>query len=103
MVIGRRSRRGPAGVGPRGAVKLTMHLDEARLGGRFAVLFTTAATLFGLFGLVSVVRGAQNGFVMPSHDATTVVRHGVMTERLRDCVTFERVQGETRVIVATSR
>lgn len=72
-----------------------MHLDEARVG-RFSVLFATAATLFGLLGVISVARASESP--MPA----TTVRQGTMTERLRDCVTFERVQGDALVIVATS-
>jgi hypothetical protein len=83
-------------------MKLTMHLDEARVGGRFSVLFTTAATLLGLFGVIAAARGAQAPLPMPMPEAT-IVRQGVMTERLRDYVTFERVQGEAMVLVATSR
>ncbi len=67
-------------------MKLTMHLDEARVG-RFSVLFATAATLCGIFGLISVARASDT----PQAHELSGARHGVMTERLRDCVTFERI------------
>jgi hypothetical protein len=87
----------PPRVGPPGAMKLTMHLDEARVG-RFSVFFATAATLFGLLGVITVARASESP--MP---AATTVRQGTMTERLRDPVTFERAHGDELVIVATSR
>jgi hypothetical protein len=87
-------------------MKLTMHHDEARVGGRISAFFATAATLFGVLGVVSLAQGsdacvgtasAASTFEAPS------VRQGVMTERLRDCVTFERAAAEGFVVVASSR
>lgn len=84
-------------------MKLTMHLDEAR-GGRFSVLFSTAATLFGVFGVISVARASAEPMVQaPATFAMAATREGVMTERLRDVVTFERTDGEAFVVVASSR
>lgn len=82
-----------------------MHHDEARVG-RFSAFFATAATLFGVLGLVSVAH-ASDACVGTASAAPTFevpsVRQGVMTERLRDCVTFERASGEGFVVVASSR
>ena len=90
----------PPRVGPQTAIKLTMHLDEARVG-RFSVFFATAATLFGLLGVISVARASESpASPMP---AATTLRQGTMTERLRDPVTFERAHGDEPLIVATLR
>jgi hypothetical protein len=82
-----------------------MHHDEARVG-RFSALFATAATLFGVLGLISVAHASDASTGTASAAATfepPSVRRGVMTERLRDCVTFERASGEGFVVVASSR
>ena len=83
-----------------------MHLDEARLGARFSVIFATAATLFGVFGVISVARADGTSMITTAISPVSVeVRQGVMTERLRDCVTFTR-EGDAvsaAAIVASSR
>ncbi len=82
-----------------------MHHDEAQVG-RFSAFFATAATLFGVLGLVTVAQ-ASDARVGTASAARTFeapsVRQGVMSERLRDCVTFERASGEGFVVVASSR
>ncbi len=82
-----------------------MHHDEARVG-RFSALFATAATLFGVLGLISVAHAsdacAGTATAAPSFEAPSV-REGLMPERLRDCVTFERASGEGFLVVASSR
>jgi hypothetical protein len=95
----------PSCVGPGPAVRLTMHHDEARVG-RFSAFFATAATLFGVLGLISVAHASDarvgTAFAAPAFEAPSV-RQGVMSERLRDCMTFERATGEGFVLVASSR
>lgn len=82
-----------------------MHHDEAQVG-RFSAFFATAATLFGVLGLVTAAQ-ASDARVGTASAAQTFeapsVRQGVMSERLRDCVTFERASGEGFVVVASSR
>ena len=85
-------------------MRVTMHQDEARVG-RFSKIIATAATLFGVLGLVSVPQGSGASVVSASASMfqAPAVRQGVMTERLRDIVIFERAQPEGFVVLASSR
>jgi hypothetical protein len=81
-----------------------MHLDEARHGARFSVFFATAATLLGVFGVISVARADSASMTTTAISPVAVqVRQGVTTERLRDCVTFTRHVADAAAIVASSR
>ena len=84
-----------------------MHHDEAQVG-RFSAFFATAAMLFGVLGLVTVAQASDARVGTASAAQTRTfeapsVRQGVMSERLRECVTFERASGEGFVVVASSR
>ena len=60
---------------------------------RFWVLFSTAATLAGILGVITVARADVASTPLAAPFALTV-REGLMTERLRDCESFERATSE---------
>jgi hypothetical protein len=71
-----------------------MQHARAAAGRRFWVLFSTAATLAGVLGVITVAR-ADVASESPAEPFVAVtVREGLMTERLRDCETFERAASE---------
>ena len=74
-----------------------MQLARAAARRRFLVLICLAVALFGL-GAISAARADG-----PAMSPATGMRQGVITERLRDCLTFERTPGESTAVQKTSR
>jgi hypothetical protein len=98
IVVGRDREGAPsraARVGPRHAIEvIIMHLARAAARRRYWVLFSTAATLAGVVGVITVARADVASTSLPAPFGGVNAREGVMTERLRDCETFERTASE---------
>lgn len=73
-----------------------MQHARAAVRRRFWVYLSTAATLTGVLGVITVARAdvASTSLVAPFESEASTVRDGVMTERLRDSVSFERASSE---------
>lgn len=74
-----------------------MHLARAAARRRFWILTCVGVALFGLG--ITAARADEPAI---SRARATTEREGAMIERLRDCVTFERVQGEAFAVNPSS-